>query len=311
MKLAVLDLGTNTFHLLIAKVNPDHSFEILFRNRAVVKLGKGGISENRIADAPFKKGIKTIQHFNEQIKKLGNNKIFAFATSAIRSSTNGGEFVKKVKNETGIEIKIISGDEEAELIYYGVRQCVQMDERPALIMDIGGGSTEFIIANHTTVFWKQSFNIGAARLIDQFHLSDPILNKEMISIQRHLEKVLQPLNAAMDKFPVSKLIGSSGSFDTLAEMTSFRFRKRNMLKAKTSYQFNLVEYDKIHKWLLKSTTQMRMKAKGLIKMRVDMIVASSICTTYVLKKFMLKEMVQSKYALKEGALWKIIQYSIS
>ncbi len=311
MKIAVLDLGTNTFHLLVAKIYPDHSFKILFKNRAVVKLGKGGISENRIADAPFKKGIKTIQHFNEQIKKLGNNKIFAFATSAIRSSTNGGEFVKKVKNETGIEIKIISGDEEAELIYYGVRQCVQMDERPALIMDIGGGSTEFIIANHTTVFWKQSFNIGAARLIDQFHLSDPILNKEMISIQRHLEKVLQPLNAAMDKFPVSKLIGSSGSFDTLAEMTSFRFRKRNMLKAKTSYQFNLVEYDKIHKWLLKSTTQMRMKAKGLIKMRVDMIVASSICTTYVLKKFMLKEMVQSKYALKEGALWKIIQYSIS
>ena len=192
------------------------------------------------------------------------------------------------------------------MIYYGIRECIKLDERPVLIMDIGGGSTEFIIASRTTIFWKQSFNIGAARLLDLFHPSDPIRRNEIIEIQKYLQQVLQPLKKAMNKFPVSTLIGSSGSFDTLAEMIAYRFYNRNILKSKTSYAFDLDQYEKIHKWILSSTTKMRMKTKGLIKMRVDMIVISSLCTDYILKNFKIREMILSKYALKEGALWKII-----
>lgn len=306
MKLAILDLGTNTFHLLIAEVQSNKTFKILFRTRAVVKLGKGGFGKKKIADEPFKKGIKAILHFNQYIKKSGVDKVFAFATSAIRSSTNGKEFIKKVNDETGITIKIISGDEEAELIYYGIRQCIPLDKNPVLIMDIGGGSTEFIIADQNKIFWKQSFNIGAARLLEQFHPSDPIRKKEITNIEKYLDYTLQPLYKAIRKYPVSKLIGASGSFETLAEMIAYRFHSRYMLRSKSSYLFNPHEYRKAHAWLMKSTLNMRMKSKGLIKIRVDMIVLSSVCTNYVLKKFNIKEMVLSKYALKEGALWKVL-----
>ena len=122
----------------------------------------------------------------------------------------------------------------------------------------------------------------------------------------NLEQVLKPLQQAIWKYPVSKLIGSSGSFETLAEISSYRFYKRNVLRSKTSHSFNLKEYNLVHEWLLKSTTAMRMKTKGLVRMRVDMIVLSSICTNYILKKYKMKEMVLSKFALKEGVLWNII-----
>ena len=307
MKIAVLDLGTNTFHLLIADVFSNNTFRILLKTRANVKLGKHGFGKNEISTSRFKKGISTVQHFKEQIVQHGVNRIVAIATSAIRSSTNGAAFVQKVKDATGIKIQVISGDEEAELICLGIRQCIKLSESPVLMMDIGGGSTEFIIANHQTIFWKQSFNIGAARLLEQFHPSDPISKEEITGIQMNLEQVLKPLQQAIKKYPVSKLIGSSGSFETLAEISSYRFYKRNVLRSKTSLSFNLKEYNLVHEWLLKSTTAMRMKTKGLVRMRVDMIVLSSICTNYILKKYKIKEMVLSKFALKEGALWKIIK----
>ncbi len=307
MRLAVLDLGTNTFHLLIADANPDKSFSTVFKTRAVVKLGQGGFTGNKIGDVPFNRGIKTILHFKELADEHRVDLIYAFATSAIRSSTNGKLFTEKIRELTGIEIKIISGDEEAKLIYYGVRQCVNLSKQPVLIMDIGGGSTEFIIADEKKIYWKQSFNIGAARLLEQFNPSDPILPREIKAVEKYLDHVLQPLEKAMKKFPVRKLVGSSGSFDTLAEMIGYRFHNKNLIRNKVFYRFDLKEYHLIHQWLLQSTTKMRMKAKGLVKMRVDMIVLSSINTNFILKKYALNEMHLSKYALKEGALWEVVK----
>lgn len=305
MKVAVLDLGTNTFHLLIAEVSRDHTFKILLKTRAVVKLGLQGLNKNEISENRFRKGLKIIRHFHELMQPFKVSKTIAYATSAIRSSTNGREFVKKVKAETGISVRVISGDEEAELIYFGIRQCVSLNDQPVLIMDIGGGSTEFIIANHKKIFWKQSFNIGASRLLEKFNPSDPITGEEIEKMQNYLGKVLSPLIKAIKKYPVTRLIGSSGSFETLAEMISYRFNKKPAAKTKPQVIFNLDEYNHVHQWLLKSTIATRKKTKGLVKMRVDMIVISSICTNFMLKKFRIREMVLSKYALKEGALWKL------
>jgi exopolyphosphatase/guanosine-5'-triphosphate,3'-diphosphate pyrophosphatase len=305
MKIAILDLGTNTFHLLIAELNRTKNPAVLFKTRAVVKLGKNGFNKNRIPDSSFRKGIKTIQHFKDPIDQYKVKKVFAFATSAIRSSINGKEFVKEVKATTGITIKIISGDEEARLIYYGVRGCIPLNNETVLIMDIGGGSTEFILANNKKILWKQSFTIGVARLLEHFQVSDPIRSKDIKVIEKYLEKILQPLEKAISENPVTKLIGSSGSFETLAEMAGYRFGHIHTLRKKTSYQFDLKEYKTIHQWILKSTLKQRLNAKGLVKMRADMIVLSSICTNYILKKYRLNEMFLSKYALKEGALWEL------
>ena len=173
-------------------------------------------------------------------------------------------------------------------------------------MDIGGGSTEFIIANGKKIFWKQSFDIGASRLLESFKPSHPIINAEVKRLEKFLIDVIKPLDKALKIFPVKALIGSSGSFDTLAEMSGWKFQKRDVLKNITTLNFNVYELQKIHSLLFKSTIQQRMKMKGLIKMRVDMIVIASICTNLILDRYKLKKMILSKYALKEGALWQIV-----
>lgn len=218
MKIAVLDLGTNTFHLLVAAVKPDRSFKKIFRSKVVVKLGEGAIHRNTIAEIPYARGIHALHHYAGIINQYQPDKIFAFATSAIRSAKNGEKFVAEAKRETGIEIDIISGDEEAELIYHGVKQCVRMTDEHQLIMDIGGGSTEFIIADRRNIVWKKSFDIGASRLLAMFRPSDPIAAAEVRKLEIFLSEKLLPLDKAIKKFPVRTMIGSSGSFDSLAEM---------------------------------------------------------------------------------------------
>jgi exopolyphosphatase/guanosine-5'-triphosphate,3'-diphosphate pyrophosphatase len=309
MKIAILDLGTNTFHLLIAEIASGGSFKILFKSKAIVKLLEGS-TKNEIPEKQFQHGIKTIRHFAEIIIEYLVKDVHGFATSAVRSSSNGKDFVELIKIETGISIKVIDGDEEAKLIYYGVRQSVQLGEETALIMDIGGGSTEFIIANEKKVFWKQSYNIGAARLLKKFNPSDPISQSEIILLQTYLREETTSLISATKKFTVKKLIGSSGSFDTLAEMIGHKFYNINVLRNISAYTFEMNDYNAIHKIILSSTRAQRMRMKGLIKMRVDMIVVSSICVDFILKEFSIKEFSMSKFALKEGALWEIIQQQL-
>ena len=306
MKIAILDLGTNTFHLLIVRVEGNKVCETVFKSKMAVNLGEGGIQEGRIAEASFVRGIDALKHYSGVIRKHRPEKIYAFATSGIRSAANGRAFIAAAKREAGIKIEVIPGKKEAELICFGVRQCVKMGLEKQLIMDIGGGSTEFIIANDKKIFWKQSFNIGASRLLAEFNPSDPITGAEIKKVERYLSGILTPLDAATQKFPIRSLIGSSGSFDTFAEMIGWRFHGRNVLKNSCAYRFDLGEYFELHTVLLKSTLGNRLKMKGLVKMRVDMIVLASICTNFIIRKYHLEEMILSKYALKEGALWKIV-----
>ena len=160
MRIAVIDLGTNTFNLLIVEVNSDKTYSHVFQTKISVKLAEGGMNEGVIAEIPFQRGMAAFKTHFETTKKYKVDKVFAFATSAIRSTKNGQLFVEQAKEETGIDIQIISGDREAELIYYGVHSAVEMDDDASLIIDIGGGSTEFIIANKNRIFWKQSFLLG-------------------------------------------------------------------------------------------------------------------------------------------------------
>ncbi|MCE9538076.1 MAG: phosphatase, partial [Bacteroidetes bacterium] len=167
-RIAVIDLGTNTFNLLIVEVSSDKTYELVFQTKISVKLGEGGINKGFIAPLPFNRGIDALKVHKQTIEKYNVGKVYAIATSAIRGASNGAEFVAKANEECNIDVQVISGDKEAETIYYGVRDAVKMSDEVSLIIDIGGGSTEFIIANKHQIFWKQSFLLGVARLLEMF-----------------------------------------------------------------------------------------------------------------------------------------------
>ena len=307
MRIAIIDLGTNTFNILIVETDASNAYKQIFQTKIAVKLGEGGITKGFIAPIPFQRGIDALVQYKLVLDDYNVEKVFAFATSAIRSASNGNEFVATAKQKANIDIQVISGDKEAELIYYGVRSAVKMTNETSLIIDIGGGSTEFIIANKDQVFWKQSFLLGAARLLERFNPSDPITDQEIEDVKAYLKQELQPLFEAVKKHPITELIGSSGSFDSLAEMIAHRFYTPSILENKTEYEFKIDDCSAIYDIIIKSTKAERTAMKGLVQMRVDMMVISSILVHFVVVEFEIEKMRLSTYSLKEGVLHDVIK----
>jgi exopolyphosphatase/guanosine-5'-triphosphate,3'-diphosphate pyrophosphatase len=182
-----------------------------------------------------------------------------------------------------------------------------MTDANSLIMDIGGGSTEFIIANKEGIRWKKSFELGAARLLERFNPSDPISPEQIDEMRKYLLEEIQPLLTALKTYTVTELIGSSGSFDSLAEMIAHRFQSLDVLRGKTEYTFDLDHSEAIYHEILRSTRSERLSMKGLIEMRVDMIVVSAIFVHLIITEISLPCMRLSTYSLKEGVLWEILQ----
>lgn len=300
MRIAIIDLGTNTFNLLIADIAVGSKHRHVYNTRVAVRLGEGGINKNFITPTAFERGVNAIMAYKQVIDNYKVEKTCAFATSAVRGASNGSDFVNRIKIETGIDVEVISGDREAELIYKGVREAVNIGNTPSLIIDIGGGSTEFIIATQDKVVWKYSFLLGVARIQEKFKTSDPITADEILRIEEHFEQELELLFAAVKKYPVKELIGSSGSFESLADMITSRFYKPDILNDKTEYEFNLNDVEQIHKDIVTLSREQRLKLPGLIEMRVDMIVIASIIVNFILKRISLTKMRLSTYALKEG-----------
>lgn len=305
MRIGVLDLGTNTFNLLIVDVNPDNSTTSVFKTKIPVMLGAGGINKNIITPQAFQRGLNALKSHKALIDNFHVQKTLAFGTSALRSAQNGKQFIKTAKEEVHLEISLISGEKEAELIYYGVREALEVGDEPSLILDIGGGSNEFIIGTSDDYLAKHSFDIGAQRLLDLFNPSDPITNEEISRMEEYIEQMLEPLFLNTEKYPVKELIGSSGSFETFAALAVNRFGSADDLKGKKEYVFNMDEYKAIHDSLLRATREQRLAMEGMIEMRVDMIVVSTVFVNVVLKRLNINRMRLSTYALKEGILWAI------
>lgn len=306
MKIAIVDLGTNTFNLLIAETSGSGQYAIVYSEKTPVRLGEGGINKGYITETAFQRGLTAMLAHQNVIHHYKTDEVFAFGTSALRNASNGPDFVKAVKDETGIDIRIIDGNREAELIYQGVRDAVRLGSHLSLIIDIGGGSTEFILADQDRIAWKKSIEIGAARLLEKFRPSDPMLPSEEEAIRDYLDGQLQPLFEAAKLFPPEELIGSAGSFESLAEMILQRFHPPASVDDMTEYTYNLDECEIIYHELKRSTHAQRLQMKGLIPMRVDMMVVSAILVQHVIEKLDLQRMRYSAYSLKEGVISELL-----
>ncbi len=306
MQIAIIDLGTNTFNLLVVRVNQDNSYTILFENKHPTKLGKGGINKKNITPEAFERGFVALQTHLNAIKKYDVTHIHCFATSAIRSSDNGLQFVAEVKEKFGLDIKVIPGSEEAELIYDGVKQVFPIGRENVLIMDIGGGSTEFIIANSKGVVWKQSFELGIVRMFDHVNPSAPMQKTEVEQVNKLITDNLKPLFQQLQETPISTLVGSSGSFDIIADMVAAVEHPHLDMSKLTSYKINKNDFEILNETFINSTIEQRLKLKGMDEHRVDVIVLASIFIKFMVDYLKLDHFYQCNYALKEGAIYQIL-----
>ena len=296
-----MDLGTNTFHLLIAEVSAS-GFNEIEHVQEPVRLGEGGINKGYIAEAAFERGLNTMQRFNSLLIKHQVQKVRAIATSALRNAANGNDFIAAVKTQTGIGIEIIDGDMEASFIYQGIKAAGCLSNSNSLIVDIGGGSVEFIICNADKILWKQSFEIGAARLMDRFHRTDPIPPESITALNLYLGDSLKSLFSAAAKHPIENIIGSSGVFESYAEVIELAKGRQFDLKKIKHYEFNHNELLALIEKITCSTHQDRLMVKGIIPIRIDMIVTASLLTRFVIEKLTVKKVAMSTSSLKEGVL---------
>ncbi len=296
MRLAVIDLGTNTFHLIIAEQNVNE-LQIIYKTNQPVKLGENITKENLIIPTAFERGIICLQEFKAEIDKHEVDVIKATATSGVRSAKNGSVFVDAAKKRAGIEIDIIDGDEEAQYIYEGVKWSGAITGK-SLIMDIGGGSTEFILCDEENLVWKKSYNIGAARLMQVFFKSDPIDKIDTLAIIDHLDEELKALKIICKEYAPQTLIGSAGAFETFAQMIISDIDIKHISTA----DMPVSAYKKLAHNLITSTHQERENMEGLIPLRVDMIVMASILTNYIIDELDIKSIKLSTYDLKMGVL---------
>lgn len=296
---AIVDLGTNTFNLLVYEQG-DAGLRIIHSAELPVFLGKGGIEQGMISDDAFERGLVALRRHKQAATEMGAQRIQGFGTSMLRHARNADPFVQRAMEELGIPITIVPGDQEAELILAGVRQAVPFGTQPALVMDIGGGSIEFILATDKALMWKRSFELGVTRLRERIPISDPITVDEEARIAQHLDDRLEALYAVIERQEPHLLIGSAGSFDSLARIITAE-RGGALPDDALGLGFTALEYDALKDRLLRMPRAERVLVPGLPAHRVDTLPYALIAIDRVLLAGGIRELAWSRYALKEGA----------
>lgn len=296
------DLGTNTFNYLIADLNAAGQVHFIEQGKIPVMLGKSGLRNGQVGEDRIAVALDAMRRIRDIFRMHGVEHELALATSAIRSASNGKDIVLRIKKESGFDVEVIDGDREAELIFKGVNYSGMLPDSCCLIMDIGGGSTEFILALGKTLLWKKSYPLGVARVMEQVNPADPIGLSDEDKTRTLFDASLDALWEACAVYKPVCLIGSSGSFDTFADLVNAAFNYPALDAHSKGYRFNLQEFQQICQVLKKSSRSERMNMKGMIEMRVDYIVLAALFTEYVLERIGLNDLRLSCYALKEGAL---------
>lgn len=304
MRAAVIDCGTNTFNLLIAELKGS-AISFLHEEKIPVKIGRGGIADGMILPEAYERALNAMQQFAQTIVPFKVQKIKAVSTSAFRSATNGLKLRMDIQHTTGIEVEVISGKKEADYIYEGVLMDIPPElEKVYLIMDIGGGSTEFVLYNQQGIFYRDSFLLGASRLIELFHPSDPITKKDKETLNDHFRSVLSTtLIPACKLHTPDVLVGCSGFFDTLHDMIEYNHIPH---PGGTPFQIDRKTFRKCYDMVVPKKIQDIASIKGMTPFRAEMMGVSCELTRYVIEQTGTANIAHTTYSLKEGLMKQIL-----
>ena len=299
---AVIDLGTNTFNLLIAEMSGPGTFRVLHEERVAVKMGRGGIHKEKLLPEAMERGLNALSLHEKNINKYGATKVRVIGTSAIRGAANRDEFIDLVRHRFGWQIEVIDGNLEAGYIFGGTGHSLPPLQEKYLVLDIGGGSNEFILAEGQNIIWKKSINIGIARVLELFPLSDPPATPEIEVVEAWFGEHLQELEAQCILHRPRILVGCSGAFDTLMDILE---GKEPDVTYRKSSVFPLKEFFRIHQQLMSVGKEKRSLIPGVDKNRVEMIVIASLFINFILRKLEIREMIHTHFSLKEGVMYEM------
>jgi len=309
-RIAAIDIGTNSFHLIIVEVKDDGRLKLLDREREFIRLGSElGEGLSMISKNEMNIAVKVLLKFSE-LAKRHKAYIKAVATSAVREAKNKNEFISTVKEKTGITVEAIEGTEEAKLIFLGMQNAVPVEKNSVLGIDIGGGSTEFIYAVNAKPEFAESVKVGAVRLSKKFFPDFILTNNRIDECSRFVEDQIRGSKKININSKIDFAIGSSGTVDTVCMID--QFRKKGLSKQKLNgYSFTNFEFDEIYDYVMKlESPSERALLPGIEKKRADIIPAGLIILNKIFELFKIKKMVLSEYALREGVVYDLINNKI-
>ena len=305
-KLAVLDIGTNSIHMVLAELDPDFSYKILDRYKDITRLGDGTFKAHRLPDAAMRRGLEVIKTQVTLARNKGYKRIKAVATSAVREAKNGGEFLKAVSRETGLTVRVVTGQEEARLIYLGVRHSMELPADPVLIVDVGGGSVELIAGNRETMLQGQSLKLGAIRLKDLHLHRDPPSEAMLEELKQAIETEIA---SALQRFKVkefSQMIGTSGMAGNLTEIIYLR-RTDKPLPQLNLATVSRKEIEEVEGLLREASVKERLAIPGLDPKRADTLLPAAMVIRTLMKQAGQDTLTISDKAIREGIIYDFIQ----
>lgn len=301
LRAAVIDLGTNTFDLIIVERKPNsNGFNVLHSDKSFVSLGEGGINEKRITDEAMKRAKFALDHFIQACRDydVEMKNVHAFGTSALRDASNASEFNSFVKLRYNLELSIIDGDQEARYIYEGIKGIHVFNEE-SCIMDIGGGSTEFIFADDKDVFQIQSLNIGVSRILQLFDVPDQLSEEAIRNIEQFMDKEASNIFGQRD---ASTLIGAAGSFETFYQLVT----DQSSYDEFSTYDIPFDALIEVLETLISSNLNDRKKSFWIPGYRQKMIHIAALQTLWVIKRQNIRHCYFSPSGLKEGILFSAV-----
>jgi exopolyphosphatase/guanosine-5'-triphosphate,3'-diphosphate pyrophosphatase len=308
MRIAAIDIGTNSVHMIVCRIRPDLSFEVIDREKDMIRLGAGSLDGRRLPDSHLTAAMQTLAKYRRLAESHGVDEIIAAGTSAVRESENGGDFIAAVHRDVGIHVRVISGTEEARLIHMAAAYAAGVARRAAVVIDIGGGSTEITLGSGSRIQLGRSFRLGVIRLAERFAATDPISGRDERKLARHVQRETRSYLRQIRKRGFERVIGTSGTILSLGALAGGAKRPPEEVR---NLRVSVKALSKLRDRLTKMTLDERLHLAGLDPRRADLAVPGIVLLDTILGELGATELILCDFALREGLVLDYVQKNAS
>jgi exopolyphosphatase/guanosine-5'-triphosphate,3'-diphosphate pyrophosphatase len=305
MRIAAIDVGTNSIHMVIADTRPG-GFEVIDREREVVQIGRGSFAGGRLRAEAIQRSAQAFARFVQLARRHQVDRILCTATAAVREARNGGEFLSAARAAAGIGPRVIPAEEEGRLIYLAVKAALQLDDKPSLIVDIGGGSVQLVAANRERAIKTVSAPLGALRLTELMPTSDPPVPRDIARLQRHIRRTCREAFATLGEHRYARVFGSSGSIHALAHIAHALETGRPVSQI-NGHHLAIESLRKLTRRLQRMTTAEREHLPGMDVHRAEIIVPAAMVLLHILEETGLDGITISDFGVREGLVTDYVQ----
>jgi exopolyphosphatase/guanosine-5'-triphosphate,3'-diphosphate pyrophosphatase len=306
MKVAAIDIGSNSIHMVVARIDADGHFTLLDRAKEMVRLGKGTLAARALSREAMQAGLQALATFKRLADTQQIDRILAVATSAVREAKNGGDFIAEIGRELGIHVDLITGREEARLIHLAVSNSLDLRDASTVLVDIGGGSVELVLAERGVVKVQESLKLGVLRLAERFFEHDPPARDEVEALEEYLDRQLASFYKRTRGVEIERVIGTSGTVLNLAAI-ALQMDGGAVPERLHGITLRAKDVQRVRKLLVRSDRDGRQRLPGLDRRRVDTIVPGVILLDHVMRRLEVAELTTCEWALREGVLLDFIR----